>query len=42
MKKILTVVCVVAMILSMSIVAGAEENNVITITTAEQLVGMAT
>ena len=41
MKKILTVVCVVAMILSMSIVAGAEETNVITITTAEELVGMA-
>ena len=29
------------MILSMSIVAGAEETNVITITTAEELVGMA-
>ena len=41
MKKILTVVCVVAMMLSLSIVAGAEENKVITITTAEELAGMA-
>lgn len=41
MKKILTVVCVVAMMLSLSIVAGAEENKVITITTAEELMGMA-
>ena len=36
MKKILTVVCVVAMMLSLSIVAGAEENKVIAITTAEE------
>ena len=40
MKKILTVVCVIAMMLSLSIVAGAEENKVITITTAEELAGM--
>ena len=41
MKKILTVVCVVAMMLSLSIVAGAEESKVITITTVEELAGMA-
>ena len=41
MKKILTVVCVVAMMLSLSIVAGAEENKVIAITTAKELAGMA-
>ena len=41
MKKILTVVCVMAMMLSLSIVAGAEENKVISITTAEELMGMA-
>ena len=41
MKKILTVVCVVSMMLSLSIVAGAEENKVISITTAEELMGMA-
>ena len=40
MKKILTVVFVIAMMLSLSIVAGAEENKVITITTAEELAGM--
>ena len=41
MKKILAVVCVVAMMLSLSIVAGAEEKKAITITTAEELAGMA-
>ena len=41
MKKILTVVCVIAMMLSLSIVAGAEESRAITITTAEELAGMA-
>ena len=41
MKKILAVVCVVAMMLSLSIVAGAEEKAAITITTAEELAGMA-
>ena len=41
MKKILEVVCVVAMMLSLSIVAGAEEKKAITITTAEELAGMA-
>ena len=41
MKKILTVVCVVSMMLSLSIVAGAEESKVITITTVEELAGMA-
>ena len=40
MKKILAVVCVVAMMLSLSIVAGAEEKKAITITTAEELAGM--
>lgn len=34
MKKILTVVCAVAMMFSLSVFAGAEENNVIAITTA--------
>ena len=41
MKKILAVVCVVAMMLSLSIVAGAEEKAAITITTAEELAEMA-
>ena len=41
MKKILAVVCVVAMMLSLSIVAGAEEKKAITITTAEELAKMA-
>jgi len=41
MKKILAVVCVVAMMLSLSIVAGAEEKTVITITTVEELAGIA-
>ena len=41
MKKILAVVCVVAMMLSLSIIAGAEEKKAITITTAEELAGMA-
>ncbi len=41
MKKILTVVCVVAMMLSLSVAAGAEESKIITITTAEELAGMA-
>ncbi len=41
MKKILAVVCVVAMMLSLSIVAGAEKKTAITITTAEELAGMA-
>ena len=41
MKKILAVVCVVAMMLSLSIVAGAEEKTAITITTVEELAGMA-
>ena len=41
MKKILAVVCVVAMMLSLSIVAGAEEKKAITITTAEELAGIA-
>ena len=41
MKKILAVVCVVAMMLSLSIVAGAEEKTAITITTAEELAKMA-
>ena len=41
MKKILAVVCVVAMMLSLSIVAGAEEKTAITITTVEELAKMA-
>lgn len=41
MKKLITVVCVVAMMLSMGVIAGAENAEVIRITTAEELAAVA-
>ena len=37
MKKVLAIVCALAMMFSLSVVAGAEEGGVITVTTAEEL-----
>ncbi|MBQ9663471.1 MAG: hypothetical protein IJV40_10020 [Oscillospiraceae bacterium] len=41
MKKLLAIVCVMAMLLSLGAFAGAEGNDVITVTTAEELAAMA-
>lgn len=41
MKKLFAMVCILAMLLSLSAFAGAEESGVITVTTAEELAGMA-
>ena len=40
MKKLLAIVCVLAMMFTLSAVAGAEESKVISITTAEELAAM--
>ena len=41
MKKLLGLVCALALVFSLSAAASAEESNVITISTAEELMAMA-